>query len=71
MATLQRMERPAVVVVELPEDGGGSYWILDAGAGAATVVVVAMDGEMGSPNEGAFLIECMTAGSGGGCSSWA
>jgi hypothetical protein len=56
-----------VVVVELPESGrervvsdsaGG------AGAGATTVVVGAMEGEMGSPNAGAFMTECM-----GGCFS--
>ena len=33
------------------------------GAGATTAVVVAMDGEMGSPNTGAFMTECMVAGS--------
>ena len=38
------------------------------GAGAVTVVVVAIDG-WGSPNAGAFVTECMVAGSGGGCSS--
>ena len=40
------------------------------GADAAIIVVVAMDGEMGSPNAGAFMTECITAGS-GGRSSWA
>jgi hypothetical protein len=35
------------------------------GAGAATVVVVAMDGEMGSPNAGTFMTrECMVTDSG-------
>ena len=53
-------------VVELPERRRG-WGVLDSagGAGAATVVVVAMDGEMGSPNAGAFTTECMVAGSGG------
>jgi len=38
--------------------------VLDSGgAGAATVVVVAVDGEMGSPNVGAFVTEWMVAGS--------
>jgi len=39
--------------------------VLDYGGGAsaATVVVVAMDGEMGSPNGGGFITECMVAGS--------
>jgi hypothetical protein len=40
------------------------------GTGDNTVLVVAMDREMGSPNAGSFVTECMTAGSGGG-SSWA
>ena len=33
------------------------------GAGAATVAVVAMDGEMGSPNAGVFMTEWMVVGS--------
>jgi hypothetical protein len=57
-----------VVVVELP-DSGGERVVSDsaggAGAGAATVVVGAMEGEMGSPNAaGAFMTECI-----GGCFS--
>jgi hypothetical protein len=51
-------------------EGGLGRTLLVAGAGAATVVVVAMEGEMGSPNAGAFMTEWMVAGSGGGCSSW-
>jgi hypothetical protein len=42
--------------------------VLLAGAGA-TVVVVAMRGELGSPNAGTLMTECMVVGSGGGCSS--
>jgi hypothetical protein len=39
--------------------------VLDSagGAGAANVVVVAMDGEMGSPNAATFMTEWMVAGS--------
>jgi len=52
------------------EDEGGLCWTLLIGAGAATVMVVAMDGVMGSPNAGAFMTrECMMAGSGGRRSS--
>jgi hypothetical protein len=53
-----------VVVVELPEGNRGRV-VLDstadpgAGAGAATVVVVAMEGEMGSSNVAALMTECM------------
>jgi len=38
--------------------------VLDSagGAGAATVVVVAMDGETGSLNVEAYIIECMVRG---------
>jgi len=52
-----------VVLVELLERGRGRV-VLDSagGAGAATVVVVAVDGAMGSPNAG-----CMAAGSERGC----
>ena len=32
------------------------------GAGAATIVVVAMDGETGSPNVEAYMTECMVRG---------
>jgi hypothetical protein len=56
-----------VVVLELSERGRERV-VLDSagGAGAATVVVIAMDGEMDSPNVGAFMTrECMVAGSGG------
>ena len=73
VVTLSPMEDPVVVVVvELREKGRGRV-VLDSagGAGAATVVVVAMDGEMGSPNAGAFMTKCMVAGSGGDCSLWA
>jgi hypothetical protein len=35
----------------------------DHDAGTVTVVVVAMDGEMGSPNAGRFMTEWMEAGS--------
>jgi hypothetical protein len=58
-------------VVVLPERERGRG-VLDSagGAGTVTVVVIAMNGEMGSPNAGAFVThECMVAGSGGGCSS--
>jgi len=43
------------------EDEGGSCWTLESAgdAGAATVVVIAMDGEMGFPNTGTFMIEWM------------
>jgi len=52
-----------VVVVEFPVRGRGRVVLNSAGgAGAATVVVVAVDGEMGSPNAG-----CMAAGSERGC----
>ena len=46
-----------VVVAEFPERERGRI-VLDS-AGGATVVVVAMDGEMpvGSPNAGAFITE--------------
>ena len=45
VATLSRMEDPVVVVVELAERGRGRVVLDSAGvAGAATVVVVAMDG---------------------------
>jgi hypothetical protein len=62
------------VVVEVPEGGRGRLVLDSAGggvgaAGAATAVVVATDGEMGSPNAGASMTECMVAGSEGGCSS--
>jgi hypothetical protein len=57
-----------VVVVELPEGSRGWLVLESAGggvgaAGAATVVVVAMEGDMGSPNAGAFMTECIVAGS--------
>ena len=60
-----------VVAMELPERGRG-WDALDSagGADAAIVVVVAIDGEMGFPNAGVFMTECMAAGS-GGRSSWA
>jgi hypothetical protein len=58
------MEDPlVVVVVELQrEDEGGLCWTLLIGAGAATVVVVAMDGEMGSPNAGTHYRNSTTPG---------
>ena len=47
-----------VVVVEFPARGRGQVVLDSAGsAGAATVVAVAMDGEMGFPNAGAFMTE--------------
>jgi len=51
--------------VELPERGRGRVMSDSGGAGAATVVVVAMHGEtpVGSPNVGALMIEYMVAGS--------
>ena len=65
------MEDPVVVVVGLLESGRGRA-VSDSGgvgaAGAATVVVVAIEGDMGSPSAGASITECMVAGSGGGCS---
>ena len=57
------MEDP-VVVVELPEGGRGRV-VLDSAAGsggvgaAGTVVVVAMEGETGSSNVAALMMECM------------
>ena len=51
-----------VVVVELPEGGRGRV-MLDSAAGsggaAGTVVVVAMEGETGSSNVAALMMECM------------
>jgi hypothetical protein len=63
-----------VVVVEFPEGGRGRLVLDSAGggvgaAGAATVVVVAMEGEIVSPKAGAFMTECIVAGSGGSWSS--
>jgi hypothetical protein len=63
-----------VVDVEFPEGGRGRLVLDSAGggvgaAGAATVVVVATDGEMGSSNAGAFMTECIVGGSRGCCSS--
>ena len=60
-----------MVVAELPERGRG-WVVLDSagGAGAATVAVITMDGEMpvGSPNVGTFITECMMVSSGEGSS---
>jgi hypothetical protein len=58
------MEEPVVVVVvEFPERGWGRVALdFAGGAGAATVVVVAIVGEMDSPNAGAFM-KWMVAGS--------
>jgi hypothetical protein len=58
------MEDPLVVVVELPEKEREGI-VLDSagGAGDTTVAVVAMDGEMGSPNAGEFMTKWMVAGS--------
>ena len=58
---------------ELPEGSRG--WVVSesaggvGAAGAATVVVVDMEGEMVSPNVAAFLTECTMAGFAGRCSS--
>ena len=47
-----------MVVVEFPERGRGRVVLDSAGdAGAATVVVVAMNGRMGSLNAGEFMTE--------------
>ena len=61
-----------VVVVEFPESGRGCA-VLDSGgvgtAGTATVVIVTIEGEMGSATIGTSMTECMVAGSRDGCSS--
>jgi hypothetical protein len=51
-----------VIVIEFPERGQGGIVLDSGGVGVVTVVVVAMDGEMGSPNAGAFMTEWMVAG---------
>lgn len=52
------------MVVELRERGRGRVVLNSTGgAGAAIIVVVAMNGDIGSPNVGAFMTEWMVAGS--------
>jgi len=59
-----------VVAVELPKGGRGQV-ALDsaAGASAATFVIVAIEGEKGSSNAAAMMIECIPTGLESGCSS--